>query len=149
VEISSRRLKSDSCQTPQQRSDRLVPDSRHKQTPPDRTIHETIILFVLILIRGILLRSVNTVSYNRLHNLVIILFTSCTNTHYMFRLVFCPSSGGVIAQVLLNCERTMFDWILKLLKFNWKFNLKNSKIGLNYFMKLSNNSRIKTEPRKS
>jgi hypothetical protein len=45
---SSRRLKPDSCQTRQHKTDRLTPDSRQTQTPPDPTIGSTIASFAFL-----------------------------------------------------------------------------------------------------
>jgi hypothetical protein len=41
MKTSSRRLKPDSCQTHQHKTDRLTPDSRQTQTPPDPTTGAT------------------------------------------------------------------------------------------------------------
>jgi hypothetical protein len=41
VKTSSRRLKPDSCQTHQHKTDRLTPDFRQTQTPPDTTVGAT------------------------------------------------------------------------------------------------------------
>jgi hypothetical protein len=48
VKTSSRRLKPDSCQTHQHKTDRLTPDSRQTQTPPDPTIGATIASFAFL-----------------------------------------------------------------------------------------------------
>jgi hypothetical protein len=52
VKTSSRRLKPDSCQTHQHKTDRLTPDSRQTQTPPDSTIGSTIALICIYCYRS-------------------------------------------------------------------------------------------------
>jgi hypothetical protein len=48
MKTSSRRLKPDSCQTHQHKTDRLTPGSRQTQTPPDSTVGATIALFAFL-----------------------------------------------------------------------------------------------------
>jgi hypothetical protein len=48
MKTSARRLKPDSCQTHQHKADRLPPDLRQTQTPPDLTIGATISLIAFL-----------------------------------------------------------------------------------------------------
>jgi hypothetical protein len=48
MNTSSRRLKTDSCQTHQHKTDRLTPDSRQTQTPPDPTIASSAFLLTRV-----------------------------------------------------------------------------------------------------
>jgi hypothetical protein len=49
METSSQRLKPDSYQTHQHKTDRLTADSRQTQTPPGPTISDTIASFVFLI----------------------------------------------------------------------------------------------------
>jgi hypothetical protein len=51
VKTSSRRLKPDSCQTHQHKTEHLIPDSRQTQSPPDPTIGATIESFAFLATR--------------------------------------------------------------------------------------------------
>jgi hypothetical protein len=54
---TSRGLKPDLCQTHQHKTDRLTPDSRHFQTPPDPTIGTTTASFAFLANRGATVRT--------------------------------------------------------------------------------------------